>query len=138
MVINLAPSASSSAMATIPVLGLQGFNRIPYYINLAAALEQTLGGKADAIFGDHSEHDECRLRTKTLYQFIRMTAFEDVEGLLLQQDLLVLREILRQGGGGFVRDRSTRSVSASGTKSEPGVPLTQCGGKIANSGSSGT
>src|SRR3954451_7006005 len=63
---------------TIPVLGLQGFNRVAYHINLAAALEQTLGGKADAIFGNHSEHDECRLWTKAFYQFIRMTAFKNV------------------------------------------------------------
>jgi hypothetical protein len=63
-------------------------------------------------------------------------ALEDVERLLFENDLLVLRKVVRELCSGLVRDGDGFSANASGTSWAPAEPRMQCGGNCANSGSS--
>jgi hypothetical protein len=98
----------------------------------AAAVEQALGGQANAVLRYDSEHDEFRAFTEALHKRRRVAALEDIEGLFFKDDLLVYRERFsgrREAGFGIVMSLSVR---ASGTNLAPGVPTTQCGGNVLN------
>ena len=80
-------------MVRFSIFGLESLDRIPNHRNAPAALEQTLGRETNAVFRHHAKHDKFDIRTQSLNQFVCVTAFEDVERLLLQQNLLVARKI---------------------------------------------
>src|SRR5712671_5602654 len=65
---------------------------------MAAAFQQPLGSEANAVLSNHTEDNKFSISRQPSYEFGRMLAFEDVEGLLFEKDLLELRQIGWQPG----------------------------------------
>src|SRR5579862_1097110 len=84
---------------------MQVLDRIPYHGDAPSALEQAFGCEAHTIFRDHAKYHELDLGSEAPDQFVGVSGLENVERLFLQKNLLVAREILRQGGRWFVGNR---------------------------------
>jgi hypothetical protein len=111
------------ALGSLIVFCLQGFDRVADYRDAAAALEQSFGGEAYAVFGDDAEDYEFNISGEAFYQFVRVQALKNVEGLFLEQDLPIVREILRQRCGGFVGNANNFFCQRVGNESGAGSSL---------------
>ncbi len=105
---------------SLPIFGIQGFDRVLNHRDPAAALKQAPGGEVDAEFGDHTKDDKLSPGIEALQQFISMEAGKDVERLLFEENLLVLRKIRRQLRCGLVGDRGYFASQGLGNKPRSG------------------
>ena len=60
----------------------------------AATFEQAFGGIAYSVYSDYPKDDEFRLSAEFFHKRISVAAFEDVQRLLFQQNLLVTGQII--------------------------------------------
>ena len=86
----------------LAVFLLQGFNRISSHRNSALTLQQSFCGEGHTIFRNHPEDDEVCGSWKELEQGIDMPGLENIEGLLFEKDLLILKQVGRQSRRGLV------------------------------------
>jgi hypothetical protein len=81
------------------VISFERFDCILHDGDAPASLQQTFCGEADAVFRHHSEHDELSMISQPPHQFVCVPAFKNIQCLLFEQDLLVLRQVFRQRRG---------------------------------------
>src|SRR5882672_5380474 len=67
-------------------------------------MEQSLYRKAHAVLSNHAEYNKLRLISKPLHQHVCVAAFENVEGLLFKQYLLIIRQIFWEPGVCLIRN----------------------------------
>ena len=80
-------------------MGIESFNCVLNHRNAPAAVEQPFGREAYAKLRDHPEDDNLGIGVEAFDQFVGVPAGEDIEGLLLQENLLVGRKV--RGYAGF-------------------------------------
>src|SRR5215469_11874257 len=85
---------------------VQGLDRVFNDRDRTAALEQAFSGEADAVLGDYTEDKDLRVTRQLVDEFVHMLGFEDVERLLLEQDLLMVEDIVREFRGSVIWDAS--------------------------------
>ena len=83
--VSRAPNRFSSVMRAFPVISFERFNRILHDGDAPSSLQQTFGGEADAVFGDHSEHHELSVIAQPPHQFVCVPAFKNIQRLLFEQ-----------------------------------------------------
>lgn len=81
---------------SLSIFGFQSFDRILNNRNSPSALKQTLRRESNTVLRNDPKHDKLGFTIQVLEQLLCVPALKDVEGLLFQEDLLVLRKILRQ------------------------------------------
>jgi hypothetical protein len=75
----------------LAVFRFQSFNRVLYYGYAPAAFEQSLYGKAHAIFRHDAEDYKLGLSSESVDEPVGVPAFENIQRLFFQQDLLIVR-----------------------------------------------
>ena len=83
---------------------IQGFNRIPNDADFPSTLEQAFCGQAHTVLGDHAENEDFSVSGQAFDKGMSVVAFEDVQRVLVQMELVEFREIFRQTGGRVIRN----------------------------------